>query len=447
LVIKDVFGVIYAPHKTFKRIAQNPKYLAIAVIILLFVSLQTTYYYSYYSKVKYEQTVPPLLELNAFTAPSTTALDSIFPPQVNKPWTTPQGASITINDDDYISQNFYGNNSLQFILYNGNRLSATLEQFGYLANCDRDGFTSLSMSIKQGSKEAALPTKGIVTLYTENGTSNYFILDITSMLKNSNYDEWTNLTIPVGNPSAEWQSTGTPNWSEVTGLQLDLTYPESSNINILLQGIFFRGQYLTQVNTLGTGSFLGYAAYSIVIQIAFQWLILTAIAYILFKCFKATGIIWRPLFIVMGFTLMALVIVAAIGILSTLTLQTVSYPYDFPPYNALVYPEDFVSGVSPASQIAYESIITATNTYTTITTAINILMYVLHATIITFAVKAISGISYIKNSLPNTDTETPPLAPEVPISEFSYVKSIIIAASTVIVSTIALLLLSLIGLF
>jgi hypothetical protein len=391
--------------------------------------------------------VPPIGELNAFTAPSTTVLDSIFPPLVNKPWATPQGASITINDDDYISQNFYGNNSLQFILYNGNRLSATLEQSGYIANCENAGFTSLSMSIKQGSKEAALPTKGVLTLYTENGTSNYFTLDITSMLKNSNYDEWNNLTIPVGNLSAEWQSTGTPNWLEVTGLQLDLTYPESSNINILLQGIFFRGQYLTQVNAYGTGSFLGYAAYSIVIQIAFQWLILTAIAYILFKCFKATGIVWRPLFIVMGFTLMALVIIAAIGVLSTFALQPVSYPYDFPPYNALVYPEAFVSGVSPASQVAYESIVATTNTYTTITTVINILMYVFHAIIIVFAVKAVSGISYIKTSSANTDTDNPVVTPEVPVSEFSYAKSIIIAVTTVIVSTIALLLLSYLGLF
>ena len=447
LVIKDVFGVIYAPHKTFKRIAQNPKYLAIVIIVVLFVSLQTTYYYGYYSKVKYEQTMPPLNQLDAFTAPAATStvLDSIMP-LVDKPWTTSEGASIGINKADYISQNFYGNNSLQFILFNGNRLSATLEQFGYTVNCGQDGFTLLSMSIKQGSPEVAQPTKGAITLYTANSTSNYFTLDITSMLKDSginNYNEWNNLTIPVG-ASAEWQSTGTPDWSDVTGLQLDLTYPESSNVDVLLQGIFFRGQYLTYISVSGTGSFLGYAAFSNVMQIAFQWLILAAVVYVLFKCFKIANVVWRPIFIVMGFALMALVVVAAIGILSTFTLQTVCCPYDFPPYGALVYPEAFVNNASPASQIVYEELVATTSTYTTITTALNIFMYILQAVIITFAVKAVSGISYAK---PSSDAENPEVVTAVPVSELSYAKSIIIAVSTVILATIILLLLSFLGLF
>ncbi|MCL2173559.1 MAG: hypothetical protein LBH62_07010 [Nitrososphaerota archaeon] len=447
MFIHDVFGVIYAPYKTFKRIVQNPKYLAIAFIVLLFVSLQTTYYYSYYSKVNHEQTMPPLAELCALTAATDTELDKIFPAQVSKPWTTSQGAAITINDDDYIEQNFYANNSLQFTLYNSNSLSATLERSGYSANCDPDGFTSLSLSMKQGSQEAALPTKGTLTLYTANSTSNYFTCDITPMIKNNSYDKWNNLTIAVGS-SAEWQSTGTPNWSDVTGLTLELSFPESSNIDVLLQGIFFRGQYLTQINALGIGSFFGYVAYSIVIQVAFQWLILTAIAYVLFKCFKATNVAWRPLFIVMGFTIMALVIIAAIGILSTFALQTVYYPYDFPPYGALVYPEAFVNTAAPASQIAYESIVVETNTYTTVTTAINVFMYMLQVAIVTFAVKAISGISYVKRTLSTVaDVETSELITEVPVSEFSYVKSILIAAITVVLSTLLLVLLSYMNLF
>ncbi|MCL2642559.1 MAG: hypothetical protein FWD52_03470 [Candidatus Bathyarchaeota archaeon] len=447
MVIKDVFGVIYAPHKTFKRIAANPKYLAIAIIVILFISLQTTYYYSYYSKVHYEQTVPPLDQLSAFTAPAITdtVLDSLFPPLVAKPWTTPQGASITINDDDYIEQNFYGNNSLQFILYNGNSLSATLEQFGYTANCDPEGFTSLNLSLKPGSPDAALPTAGTLTLYTANGTSNYFTRDITSMLTN-NYNEWNNLTIPVGTP--EWQTTGTPNWSEITGLQLTLTYSEPSHIHILLQGIFFRGQYLTQVNAFGTGSFLGFVTYSIGMQIIFQWLILAAIAYIIFKCYKATNVVWRSLFIVMGFTLMVLVVIAAIALLSSLTLQTVYYPYDFPPYGVLVYPDAVVNGASPASQIAYESIVATTNTYTTLTTVINIFMYVLQAAIVTFAVKAVSGLPPIKKpDFLDTETSKEEETNTVTVQEFSYTKSLIVAISTVVLSAVIMAFLAVIGLF
>ena len=449
LVIKDVFGVIYAPQKTFKKIAKDPKYLAVIVIIGLFVAFQASYYYSYYLKVSYEQTMPPVDQLDAFTAPiiTNTVIDTLFPPQVDKPWSTPQKASILINTDDFINQTYYGNNSLQFILNNANSLTATLEQFGYTANCEPDnGFTVLTMSIKQGALDAAFPTKAIITLYTENSTSNYFTLDITSMLTH-NYNEWNNLTIPVG--TSEWQSTGAPNWSEITGLQLALTYPESSNINILLQGIFFRGQYLSPVSALGVGAFLGNVIFVVILQIAFQWLILAAITYIFIKSAKANNVIWRPLFITIGFTLMALVMIAVFALLTTtIALPNVYYPYDFPPYGSITYPDFIINAASPTSQIAYESIVATTTTYTTITTALNILIYVFQVVLVTFAIKAVSGISYVKYTI-TLDAENPQQqeVPQTPVSEFSYVKSILIAIGAVIISTIIIAFLQAMGLF
>ncbi|XHH09195.1 MAG: hypothetical protein ACFCUE_00820 [Candidatus Bathyarchaeia archaeon] len=381
LVIKDILGVIYAPHKTFKRIAENPKYLGVAIIIVLFVALQTTYYYNYYSKINYEQTVPPAGELSAFTTANATQ------------WATTQGTTVTQNTADFINQTYYGNNSLQFAITNSNNLTATLEQFGYTANCGSGGFTNLSMNIKQVTPNIA-PQSAILTLYTANGTSSYFTLDITSMLT-GNLGEWNNLTIPVG--TSEWQSTNSPDWSQVTGLKLDLTYPAASNITILLQGVFFRGLYQTQIEALSVGTFLGFAAYSVVIQALFQWIILAAVAYLILKGLKATNIVWRPLFIVIGFTLVALVITALIALLGSLALPTVYYPYDYPPYASLIYPESYVSGTSIASQATYQSIVAATATYTTISTAITVIMYVWQVVLVTFAVKAVSGFSYAKS--------------------------------------------------
>jgi len=449
LVVKDIFGVIYAPHKAFKKIVENPKYLAVAIIILLFVALQTTYYYGFYSKVNYEQTLPPVGQLSAFTTTNATN------------WDTPSGTIVTENSKNFINQTYYGNNSLQFRLLNSNSLSAKLEQFGYTANCGPDGYTSLSMSIQQTTiytanrdlqtpAPLANPKSGILTLYTANGTSNYFTLDITSMLTNE-HGEWCNLTIPVG--TSEWQSTGTPNWTEVTGLQLTLTYPETSDINISLQGIFFRGQYLTQVNALGSGMFFGFAAYSVVLQILFQWVILAIISYVLLKVLKAHNILWRPLFITIGFTLMALVIVSVFALLSSLTLQTIYFPYDFPPYGAIVYPDFIVNSASPSSQITYESIVATTTTYTTLNTIINIFMYVLQVALVTFAIKALSSMPYVKNAeLSNTDelsnTETAEATPEIPeVTEFLYTKCLLIAAGAVILSTLIMALLSAIGFF
>jgi hypothetical protein len=444
LDIKDVFGVVYAPHKTFKKIARNPKYLAVAVIVVLFVALQTTFYYNYYSKLYYEQTLPSADKLNAFVSANATQ------------WVVPQGVFVRENVNDYINQTFYGNSSLQFVLTPSNSLSVALEQFGYTANCGSEGFTSLSMSVKQLTVNAAsgdavsslpivAPKSGILTLYTANGTSNYFTLDITSMLTR-NVGEWNNLTIPVG--TSEWQSTGTPDWSEITGLKLDLTYSESLSVNVLLQGIFFRGQYLTQVNTLGAGTFFGFVAYSNVMQVLAQWIILTAVIYLLLKFLKVSNVVWRPLFVTIGFTLMAIVIISAVALLSSFLLQTVYYPYDFPPFGSIVYPDVIVNEASLSSQMAYESIVASTATYTTLATAINLCMYVFLGALVTFAIKAISGVPYVKTVL-SSDPENPEVTNEhIEVSELSYVKSLIIAVLAVLLSTLILAFLSVVlGIF
>lgn len=431
MVVKDILGVIYAPHKVFKRIAGNPKYLAVAIIILLSVALQVSYYYSYYSKVHYEQTMPPVGQLNAFTTTNATQ------------WMTTHGTTVMENSQDFINQTFYGNSSLQFTLPKSNSLSITLEQFGYTADCSSDGFTSLNMNIKQVSPNTA-PQSGVMTLYTANGTSNYFTLEITSMLA-KNFDNWNNLTIPVG--TSEWQNTGSPNWTEVTGLKLTLTYStSSSDINILLQGLFFRGQYLTQTNALGTGAFLSVATFSIVMQTAFQWIILTIVSYLILKGLKVTNIVWKPLIIVIGYTLMALVIIATLNALSTLTLLTVHYPYDFPPYVALVYPDFIINGASSTSQIAYESIVSATSTYTVINTIITIFMYVWQVALITFAVKAVSGYTYTKNTTTSNTTTTETITNNA-ATELSYIKCIITAVITVISTFMLLNILSWLGMF
>ncbi|MDR2203952.1 MAG: hypothetical protein LBE76_06625 [Nitrososphaerota archaeon] len=438
LVIKDIFGVVYAPHKTFKKIATNPKYLAIVIILALFVSLQIVYNYDYSLKVYYEQTVPPIGRLNG--------LDQLnhFVSANSTHWITTSDTSVNVNSQDYINQTFYGNNSLQFVHSSSKSLLASLEQFGYTADCGADGFTTLSMSIKQLSSVA--PSTGVLTLYTANGTSNYFSLDITSMLT-TNLGQWSNLTIPVG--TSEWQSIGAPVWSEVTGMQLNLTYPESSNINILLQGVFFRGQYKTQIDAFGTGTLIGLVTYSIILQALAQWILLSIVAYILIKALKAPNVVWRNLFASIGFTLMALVIASLCYCLVSLTLPTVYYPYDLP-YGVINY-QALISATSPATQVAYESIAQETSTYITLNIVVNIVQYVLQGILITFAVKAISSIPAIKNPL-SSDAETSAADTfetqnKIATSELSYIKSIIVAVITVILATFIMIFCQWLGIF
>ena len=381
MIINDILGVLYAPHKAFKKIIENPKYLGVAIILLLFVAIQTGYYFSYYSKINYEQTSPSIDQLNAWTTTNATV------------WTTTQGATVNRDFIDYINETYLGNSSLQFAISNSNNLSMALSNFN-LVNCAQDGFHNLSMRIKLVQPQVA-PQNVSLTLYSSGSTSNYFQYDLTPQFSTSSIGEWNNLTIPVG--TQDWKSTGAANWTDITGIKMDFTYPTSSNITVRVEGFFFRGEYLTVLEGSGNLAFAASAIQFTLIQFLFQWIILTVVIYLILKGLKAANVVWKPLFIAVGFALVILVITWLINLIATFTLPMVYYPYEFPPSGSLIYPDYIVSSVSAPSLANYNAIIAATTIFTSISTAVTILLYVWEATLVTLIIRALTEFSWGKS--------------------------------------------------
>jgi hypothetical protein len=58
MFLDDILKVLYAPHKVFKQIVANPKYLGVIVILVLFIGLQIGYEYSQFSNARLELTSP-----------------------------------------------------------------------------------------------------------------------------------------------------------------------------------------------------------------------------------------------------------------------------------------------------------------------------------------------------------------------------------------------------
>jgi hypothetical protein len=385
LIVNDLLAVLYAPHKAFKKIIEKPKYLGVAIVLLLFVAIQTGYYFSYYSKINYEQTFPSVQgvdQLNAWTTTNATA------------WTITQGATVNQDFTDFINETYLGNSSLQFSISNSNNMSMALNGFGSSVNLGQNGFHNLSMRIKFVQPNVA-PKNAILTLYSSSGTSSYFKYDLTSQVSSSSVGQWNNLTIPVG--TSDWQSTGSANWSDVTGIKLDLTYPSVSGITVRMQGLFFRGEYLTVLQGSGPALFAASAIESTLIQFLFQWLVLTAVVYLILKVLKAPAFVWKPLFIATGIVLIVMVITSLIGLIATFTLPTVYYPYEFPPAASLIYPDFYVASASVQSQAIYNAIVASTAVFTSISTAVTVILYAWQVILVTMAVRAISGFSYGKS--------------------------------------------------
>ena len=331
MIIDDILKVIYAPHKVFKDIVANPKYLGALIVLLLFIGLEVGYEYSQFSKTYTEQTTPSIDSLNVFTNSTV--------------WSSSPNVKLTDNFADYINYSvyvagfglpttdskayysLYGNSSLQMDANNTNSVSAALTNTTNV-DCSPSGFENLSISLKQMQPQVA-PQNATLKLFSLSDTD-FYQYDLTPQLSNATLTQWTNLTITLGPNSAGWTSIGNPTWSNVTSLELDFTYPAASNITIQIGALFFHGQYLTPVQYNATGVALQFLQL-FSLQFLITWFLLAALIYLFCRLLKGTStltVTWKPLFVAIGFAMFIMVIRALVSVAATFTMPNIYYPYD-----------------------------------------------------------------------------------------------------------------------
>ena len=374
----DLLQVIYAPRKAFKRIVENPKYLGALIVILLFIGLQLGFEYIQFANTYTEQTQPVITSLANYTNAGVWA----------------SNANVTNNFGDYFNYTIYtaygyypdlfGNSSLQLSGVNTNNVQAGLTNMSNgltdvsNVDCSEVGFQNLSMTIKLAEPQTA-PQNATLTLYSLSDT-NYFKYDLTSSVSNLAGGQWNNLTIPVGKAAAGWTSSGTPLWSNITSLTLGFSYPESSNVTIRIGALFFRGQYQTPIQQDTTGVLLNFLQ-RFSLQILFSWFLITGLIYLLLRAVK-TNVLWKPLFIAIGFALFIMVIRAIVNIVATVTLPAIYYTFDLlpgvglTPWGTAFYPAIAADTLFAQSQAAVNNIGAITEAFNTVTAAMFVLSYV-----------------------------------------------------------------------
>ncbi len=418
--------VIYAPVNAFKKIVENPKYLAVLVILLLFVGIMVGYEYTQFSGTYTENTSPTIDQLYTYTNATS--------------WTGSSGVSFTNNFNDFYNYSVYvaafgtaptdaagyyrlfGNTSLEITANNTSTVSAAIGNV-FNVDCSQTGFQNLSMTIKLDQPQTA-PQNVNLTLYSL-GDANYYRYDLTPMFANMSANgEWNNLTIPISPRANNWTTVSNPTWGNITALQLDFTYPTSTNITMQIGALFFHGQYLTPIQYNSTGILLQFLqVFSL--QFIFAWFLVTGLIYLLFYLLK-NKVTWKPLFVAVGFALVVMVIRALVTLVATATLPPVYYPYDlslgvrFDPYGVIYYPAEAINTLGIQSQAAFHTIDAATAAFRAVTSGIFIVAYVWLAALGTIIVGTLKP-------------------------EFAVTKRIAISAVSVVVTIVLLLLLLGIG--
>jgi len=313
-----IFKVIYAPHKAFKEIAQNPRYFGPMLIMILFIAANVAAAYAFLAKTYVEVTVPSSDNKDLWTE------DKDF-------WQPLNGANCAENFTDYIAGNYYGNKSIEFLVEQSDKIAMELCNIGIVNCSSQGGYTRLYLRVKWTSPDH-LPKNASLCIYSGTSSS---CRDITNGL--SALGVWNNLTVPLADGS--W--VGEIDWGNVTGLKLEIAWNQTSNIRVLLDGLFFGGVYKSSLE--GATTYLALYGANSFMQFTLRWFLLGVTLYIFTKLFKAKTV-WRVVLVLAGFALV------------TMFVQAVINAATFSAMPALTYPLEYIGGVKGEAESAYNKI-------------------------------------------------------------------------------------------
>ena len=346
MVVDDILKVLYAPHKAFKKIVQEPKYLGPIVLLVIFVVAQLGSSYVVASRSFVEETMPVAGEGDLWT--QNAAL-----------WQTSAGVTASNNTVDLINSTYYGDVSIDFSASNVSDVWMELNDFNRSVNCGVDGFKNVSLRVKIVTPDT-IPES--VTLYLHSLGGSSFSYDLTSAFSNSMVNVWNNLTVLVGAGSGWAISSGAASWENITGIKMEFSWGSSQNINLRVDGLFFRGIFSSPLDIYGA-SYVASSALNAITPFLFQWLLLTGLMYVIIKGLKG-NVVWKPLMIAVGFALV------------TMVIQTVFVGLVYTSLPDIYYPLEVLAGVVGEFQAAYQIILDSIATVTQITGYIQIAIYV-----------------------------------------------------------------------
>ena len=281
--MREVFRVLYAPHKAFKEIIQNPSYKGPLIIMLLFVLTFSGSYYILSAKVYYDQTAPKLTDLDRWTEDAGL-------------WRSNSGANVTVNTTDYIKGSYYGNRSIQFVLKNSTKIDMELK-FPESLNCvEPYTYTNLTFRIKI-VEPLNNPAHIDVYLFSESASDKYFKFSLPA--NNLKIGVWNNETLLL----KDFESVQGADWKNITGLTFELAWPSrQDNIMVLVDGVFFHGDYESLLDMTGSAVVILNSMISGFMQFTVQWVVLAVILYVFLKIFRAQPV-WKTILVISGFML------------------------------------------------------------------------------------------------------------------------------------------------
>lgn len=363
--VNEILKVIYAPHRAFKEIIQNPRYIGPIVIMILFVAANLASTYTLFVRTYVEETFPAKEEWT-----ENADLWQIF-----------NGNVPSANYTDYIKGNIYGNRSIEFKVKDSTEISMQLDNLASVNCSGPEGYTKIYLRIKCTSPNV-YPENVSVYLYSTS-LSNFFYRSLKENFSNVRLGIWNNLTIPL--IDGKWHKFGNADWNGITGLKMVFKWHEKHNITVLVDGLFFGGLYKPYAENAST--YLAYYSAFSFMQFVVRWVLFAGVIHIMSRAFKANSV-WRVTLVLVGFALVTMVIQALINA----AVFSATLP-------ALKYSFEYIGGVEGESEAAYNKILEETWLVNQIYSYVQIAIIVWTIVLCGIAVRQSTNFSWSKSFL------------------------------------------------
>jgi len=287
LFAHGILKIVYSPLKAFTEIIEKPKYAGPILIMILCVFANTAFGYVLMTKTYIDQTMPHAQDLDEWTENCTLWISNVGIPK----------CSVA-----HVNGVYYGNRSLDFTIVNGSQIWMRLNTSDPIDCSDPEGFKTLTFRAKWNSTNQAKPN-ATVYMYSVLQTD-YFYTESPVTLTEADKNVWEKIQVPLGSDSMIWKAVGAnAHWNNINSLELIFTWPSSSNVTLLIDGLFLHGIFKPAIEV--AGEYLLDYPLTALMQFILQWVILGGSLFIFSRMFGVKAV-WKVFLIIAGFVLITL---------------------------------------------------------------------------------------------------------------------------------------------
>lgn len=304
LVGRELLEVFYAPVKAFRKIIEKPDFKAVLLVLLLVIASTVALQFVYNSKQIFEVRSP---QDDDWTEALTNG----------HVWTS--SGAIVLDAADFQ----VGNRSISSSVQDATSIWLKVTDFDSIEVSEKTGYNELFFWINWANDDGFSTASGTIKLFSGSEDS-YFEKDVASLLASNG--DWKNLILSVG-PDQGWVSVNSPDWETITGVELELVWSASANLNLNVDGLYFRN-FVSPVESLGLTDSLLYITLSVAFSVGINWVLWAGIMLIVANLFGENVGQWNKFFVIIGHAFIVTAVYTIVSALLFTSLPVLTMPIE-----------------------------------------------------------------------------------------------------------------------